>query len=58
MIHNGITYLPLIGRSIAELFSTLNNNIVTIEYKPCHQQANEIDCGLFSIANLFNIKYY
>ena len=51
----GIHYNKLIRRSIAELFYPFDNKPLNIEYKACHQQTNGVDCGLFAIANLFNI---
>ena len=51
----GIQYNTLIRRSIAELFYPFGNTYLNIEYKPCHQQTNGVDCGLFAVANLFNV---
>ena len=47
--------LVCICRSIAKLFSN-HTNIVHVDFNPCRQQRNDIDCGLFAIANLFNIR--
>ena len=50
-----IHYNPLIRRSIAEFFYLIGNSVLNVQFKPCHQQTNGVDCGLFAIANLFNI---
>ena len=51
----GVTFNPLIKRSVAELFVKPGVNSIDICFRACCQQRNGIDCGLFAIANLFAV---